>query len=712
MPVKINGQLVELSQQIAEIDRLDYEESLYEFTKASWRINDSHPWIDGWCVEAVCEHLQAVIDGQIKNLIINQPPRTGKSSTCSVALAPWTWAQPTRTFTSGPGVTFLYASFNDRLSVRDSVKSRRIIASPWYQDLWGDRFKLLDDQNTRTRFGNDQGGERLITSIQAAGVTGDGGNCFVAGTKVAVPSGQRNIEEMKAGDEVLAFDLRQGKVVKSCVVATANRIANDLCTLYEVSGHRFTCTKDHPIHSPGRGFIRAGEMGPGDGLLISRGQKISDPHRPASDLRQLRQECGQTPTLHSMSQTSPLWTIGEVAAVTHHRGESVPVYDIQVEGQNNFFAESILAHNCIVIDDPNSAQEIESEAVIARTLDWWDGTMSTRLNDMNLGAFIVNQQRLGENDLTGHILSKEADDWCLLMLPMHYDPERSFFLPTGWKDPRTVPGELLWPERFSEQSIATLERKLGAWRAAGQLEQSPQPRGGGVIKRADWKLWQADTYPPMNFILGCVDTAFTLDTMNDPSGMIVWGAFNLDRTQHANRIYNRVTKKLMSIDRLSVDNLAHAMAIFGWTERYEFHQLIERVVQTARKFKVDLLLIENKASGISLGQELRRLYADEKFGVQFFDPKSQDKFARLVSVQHIFQEGHVCAPETEWAEAIITQVGQFPRAKHDEYVDLTSMGIRYLRDNGLLLRAPEVEAERDSHIVYPGGNGAGALYPC
>jgi predicted phage terminase large subunit-like protein len=543
MPVKINGQLVELSQQIAEIDRLDYEESLYEFMKASWRINDPHKWVDGWCVEAVCEHLQAVVDGQIKNLIINQPPRTGKSAACSVSLAPWTWAQSARSFTSGPGVSFLYASFNDRLSARDSIKSRRIIESSWYQAHWGDRFKLLEDQNTRTRFGNDQGGERLITSIQSSGATGDG---------------------MDIG----------------------------------------------------------------------------------------------------------------------------------------------------VVDDPNSAREVESEAIIEQTLDWWDGTMSTRLNDMNLGAFIVNQQRLGENDLTGHILSKEADDWCLLMLPMHYDPERSFFLPTGWKDPRTVPGELLWPERFSEQSIATLERKLGAWRAAGQLEQSPQPRGGGVIKRADWKLWQADTYPPMNFILGCVDTAFTLDTMNDPSGMIVWGAFNLDRTQHANQIYNRVTKKLMSIDRLSVDNLAHAMAIFGWTERYEFHQLIERVVQTARKFKVDLLLIENKASGISLGQELRRLYADEKFGVQFFDPKSQDKFARLVSVQHIFQEGHVCAPETEWAEAIITQVGQFPRAKHDEYVDLTSMGIRYLRDNGLLLRAPEVEAERDSHIVYPGGNGAGALYPC
>jgi predicted phage terminase large subunit-like protein len=355
---------------------------------------------------------------------------------------------------------------------------------------------------------------------------------------------------------------------------------------------------------------------------------------------------------------------------------------------------------------------VESEAIIERTLDWWDGTMSTRLNDMNLGAFIVNQQRLGENDLTGHILSKESEDWCLLMLPMRYDPERSFFLPTGWKDPRTKPGELLWPERFDEKSVTTLERKLGAWRASGQLQQMPEPRGGGIIKRSDWKLWDAPEYPPMNFILGCVDTAFTLDTMNDPSGMMIWGAFNLDRTKHANRIYNRTTKKLVSIERTTIDNLAHAMNMFSWTERYEFHQLIERVVQTARKFKVDLLLIENKASGISLGQELRRLYADEKFGVQFFDPKSQDKFARLVSVQHIFQEGHVCAPETEWAEAVITQVGQFPRSKHDEFVDLTSMGIRYLRDNGLLLRAPEAEAERDSHIIYPGGQRGAALYPC
>ena len=127
-------------------------------------------------------------------------------------------------------------------------------------------------------------------------------------------------------------------------------------------------------------------------------------------------------------------------------------------------------------------------------------------------------------------------------------------------------------------------------------------------------------------------------------------------------------------------------------------------------FLVNLLLIENKAAGISVAQELRRLYGNEKFSVQLFDPKSQDKFARLVSVQHLFQEKLVYAPDRTWAEAVITQVGQFPRSKHDEYVDLTSMGLRYLRDRGLISRAVERRAEMDSLKIYPRGQDL-PLYP-
>ena len=133
-----------------------------------------------------------------------------------------------------------------------------------------------------------------------------------------------------------------------------------------------------------------------------------------------------------------------------------------------------------------------------------------------------------------------------------------------------------------------------------------------------------------------------------------------------------------------------------------------KVAATCKQFKVDLLLVENKASGISVAQEMRRVYADEKFGVQLFDPKSQDKFARLYSVQHLFADEIIYAPDKVWAQRVINQVGSFggkPGPKHDEYVDLTSMGLRHLRDNGLIARAPERLAEYESLKIYPGNAG-------
>ena len=154
---------VDAKAQLLDLDRADCEESLYEFLKRAWRIVDPNPWKDGWVVAAIAEHLQAVCDGQIKRLVVNVPPRCSKSSLISVAFPAWVWAQAERSATSGPGVQFLYASYADRLSLRDSVRSRRLIESPWYQSLWGSRFQLNTDQNTKSRFGNDQGGERLIT---------------------------------------------------------------------------------------------------------------------------------------------------------------------------------------------------------------------------------------------------------------------------------------------------------------------------------------------------------------------------------------------------------------------------------------------------------------------------------------------------------------------------------------------------------------------
>src|ERR1700676_3377977 len=195
-----------------------------------------------------------------------------------------------------------------------------------------------------------------------------------------------------------------------------------------------------------------------------------------------------TNVMREMSQEASSWRIGNVERVSRHCEETHDVYDIQVEGHSNFFADGILVHNCIILDDCNSAKEVESEAITQSTLDWFDGTLGTRLNNQKLGAVIEIQQRVGELDLTGHIQSKDKGEWTFLILPMRFEMFRKTFIsPIGWSDPRNAEGDLLWPERFGEEEVKGLETWMGPWRAAGQLQQRPEPKGGGIIKRAFWR---------------------------------------------------------------------------------------------------------------------------------------------------------------------------------------------------------------------------------
>jgi predicted phage terminase large subunit-like protein len=339
------------------------------------------------------------------------------------------------------------------------------------------------------------------------------------------------------------------------------------------------------------------------------------------------------------------------------------------------------------------------------TLDWWMTAMPTRANDPDTCAWIIIQQRLAEDDLTGHILEHEADGWTHLCLPGRYEPERSFHTSIGWKDPRTEPGQLLWPERFTESALNRLEVTMGPYIFAGQIQQRPEPKGGGIIKREWWKLWEHEEYDMrhVEFVLGVVDTAFTEDSMNDPSGMMVWMIYSDDKPDAPTRIVDS-SGEAIRLSQTYSGLAPKVIMAYAWDEHLELHDLVNKIAKTCRTYKVDQLVIENKASGISVAQEIRRLYNRERFGVELFDPKSQDKAARLYSVQHLFAEGMIYAPDKVWAEKVIKQVGQFPKGKHDEYVDLTSMGLRKLRDMGLLVRQSEREAELESQKIYPRNN--------
>ena len=145
---------------------------------------------------------------------------------------------------------------------------------------------------------------------------------------------------------------------------------------------------------------------------------------------------------------------------------------------------------------------------------------------------------------------------------------------------------------------------------------------------------------------------------------------------------------------------------------FRSHDLVERIATTARKFKVDHLLIENKASGISVAQEIRRLYEYEDFSVQLIDPKNADKVARAYSVQHIFAEGIVYAPQAfSWADMVITDCGAFPKGKHDDVVDTVTMALRYLRNTGMITRGAERTAETAESMRFRGNAGEKPLYP-
>jgi predicted phage terminase large subunit-like protein len=185
--------------------------------------------------------------------------------------------------------------------------------------------------------------------------------------------------------------------------------------------------------------------------------------------------------------------------------------------------------------------------------------------------------------------------------------------------------------------------------------------------------------------------------------MLVWGVYTGDAGGGVSRFLDRNGNPMAKGTgqyEPSMQMAPRAVLMFAWKARLELHALVEEVAKTAKDFRIDMLMIENKASGISVAQEIRRLYSNERFAVQLFDPKSQDKTARLYSVQHLFAEGYVYAPDRIWAQAVIDEVGRFPKGKHDEYVDCTSMGLRHLRDCGMLTRMPERAKEIEEALAY------------
>ena len=137
----------------------------------------------------------------------------------------------------------------------------------------------------------------------------------------------------------------------------------------------------------------------------------------------------------------------------------------------------------VTLDDPISADNANSVAELENAHITFTETLPTRVNN-DRSAIVVVMQRLNERDTSGVILDLGLD-YTHLMIPMRFEADRACTTGIGWTDPRKVDGELMFPERFPEAQVAELERTLGSYATAGQLQQRPAPRGGGMFKR-EW----------------------------------------------------------------------------------------------------------------------------------------------------------------------------------------------------------------------------------
>src|SRR6266567_3010869 len=221
-----SAQLLTRPSLRADIDRELAGRHLGEFIRQAWAVVEpATPFVPGWHIDAIVEHLEAVSYGQIRNLLINVPPRHMKSLLVSVFWPAWEWLR-------WPERRWLYSSYAATLSIRDSVKCRRLLESPWYQERWGNVFALTSDQNTKGRFDNSRSGYRLATSVGGA-ATGEGGDRIVC-------DDPHNVQEAES-DSIRKSTLDWWDVVMSTRVndpkTAVKVVVMHRCHQQDLSGH-------------------------------------------------------------------------------------------------------------------------------------------------------------------------------------------------------------------------------------------------------------------------------------------------------------------------------------------------------------------------------------------------------------------------------------------------------------------------------------------
>jgi predicted phage terminase large subunit-like protein len=301
----------------------------------------------------------------------------------------------------------------------------------------------------------------------------------------------------------------------------------------------------------------------------------------------------------------------------------------------------------LIIDDPIKPDDAVSESMRKRANDWFDGVLYTRQNNKNTSRIIIVMHRLHEDDLVGHVL--EQEQWDVLSLPAIAEADEEFVVDTPWgvRTYKRSAGGILHPAFESEEALQRTRATIGEYNFAGQYQQSPAPLGGGMVKE-EWLVRYREGDLPSKFdqVLCSWDTGSKPTELADYSACTTWGILD-----------------------------GHAFLLHVFRRKMNFPELKRATLDIAATYKATNILIEDKAAGTQLIQELREAGLQ---GVQGYDPKG-DKVMRMHAQCATIESGMVHIPaEAPWLAEYLHEIITFPGSKYDDQVDSTSQALEWI----------------------------------
>lgn len=353
--------------------------------------------------------------------------------------------------------------------------------------------------------------------------------------------------------------------------------------------------------------------------------------------------------------------------------------------------------NLVAVDDPISVEQSYSDLYRKRSIRWWDKTMSNRISDPRMPRRIVAGHRVHAADLSGHVL--RSGTYTHLCLPAEYDPKRACVTvrkdasgqSVVWSDPRTVEGELLFPEFQTAEYLEAEKVKHGSDGYAGQYNQNPATPGGSIFKKAWWRFFRIRGRESAGFKRpdGCHKVEF-----RDDAGIlhvVDVPAIEID--------LDDLEEIWMSIDCAFKDKESSSFVVMGvWGRRGKNRYRLDRrrgkysFTRTKQELRALCIewpqahkkLVEDKANGTAIIDDLQ----SEIAGIVPRSPGRDSKLARAHAVSPQHESGHVYLLDgAAWLDEYITELTTFPNGDNDDQVDETSQALLEYSPTGAASRA-------------------------